>query len=213
MILNFFIILLQVNCYADWQQVDPLEFKIKSPPVAGSQQDLKDYKQLLVFQKERTQEQCDQAAQQWIPFYQALYQYSGVLSKEEVEQTKELMKGVFKVTEKVTDYYKKFYSKERPYDRFPDIEPCIKRIQGKTSYPSSHAALGVTVSCVLTEIYPQKTNELIDHGVWIGELRAISGVHHPSDVKAGQDLGQKICDHLKSQKDFNDEIKNLIQSL
>lgn len=209
MVLKIIFVLFQTLSFADWTKIDPQDFQLADPPEAGSAIDQQDYQQLLVFQNERTQEQCDQAAKQWIPSFQALYQFSGVLSKEETEKTKELMKGVFKVTEKVTDYYKKFYSKERPYDRFSDIVPCIKKVKGKTSYPSSHAALGVSASCVLAEVFPQKAQALIEHGAWIGELRVISGVHHPSDSAAGQKLGQDICDHLKSQKDFQQALKAL----
>lgn len=179
------------------------------PPAVGTRVDHQDYLQLVEYQESRTDEQCKQAARQWIPYYEALFQYSGALTKDESLQAEPLLRQVLHATEKITDYYKKLYQRERPYSRFPELEPCIKKISGKTSYPSSHAALGTVGACVLAEIFPVKKAALLEHGWDIGELRVISGVHHPSDVEAGREVGQKICDHLKKQKDFIQALKAL----
>ena len=179
------------------------------PPALGTRIDHQDYLQLIEYQETRTDEQCKQAARQWIPYFEALFQNSGALTKEESVRAEPLLRPVLHLTEKVTDHYKKLYQRERPYSRFPEIEPCIKKISGNKSYPSSHAAIGTVGACVLAEIFPVKKAALLEHGWDIGELRVIAGVHHPSDVEAGREVGQKICDHLKKQKDFKQALKAL----
>ncbi len=203
------IVFFQLWSFADWTEIQPQDFPVDAPPEVGTRIDHQDYLQLLSYQESRTEEQCKQASRQWIPFYEALFQYSGALTKEEATFAKPVLKEVMKITEKVTDHYKKFYQKERPYNRFSDIEPCIKKVSGSTSYPSSHASLGTAGACVLAKIFPKKKAALLEHGWEIGELRVISGVHHSSDVEAGRDLGERICAHLKKQKDFLQAIKNL----
>ncbi len=204
-----FISLFQVFSFADWTDIDLQDFPLDAPPKIGSRVDHQDYLQLLEYQETRTDEQCEQAERQWIPYFAALFQYSGALTKEESELTEPIVTEVFKVTKKVTDHYKKFFAKERPYDRFSDIEPCVKKVSGKTSYPSSHAALGTVGACVLAKVFPKKKAALLEHGWDIGELRVIAGLHHPSDVEAGRDIGQKLCDYLSRQQDFSEAIQDL----
>ena len=64
-------------------------------------------------------------------------------------------------------------------------------------------------ACVLAEIFPAKASEIISYGNYLGELRVIVGVHHPSDVRAGQSLAQRICDKLLSLTDFQNELERL----
>jgi acid phosphatase (class A) len=205
----FILCFLPALSFADWTQITAQDFPLEAPPAVGTRIDHQDYLKLLEYQETRTDEQCKQAKSQWIPYYEALFVFSGALTKDEAERAKPVMKEVLKVTEKITDYYKIHFERERPYDRFPEIEPCIKKLSGKTSYPSSHAALGTVGACVLAKIFPKKRAALLEHGWDIGELRVISGVHHPSDVEAGRDLGQDICDHLLKQKDFKQALKSI----
>jgi acid phosphatase (class A) len=207
--LMILILLLQVFSFADWTEIKPQDFSVEAPPAVGTRIDHQDYLQLLEYQENRTEEQCKLAKQQWIPYFEALFQFSGAVTKDEATLAKPIINQVMKLTEKVTDHYKKLYAKERPYDRFPEVQPCIKKVSGKTSYPSSHAALGTTAACVLAEIFPAKKGALLEHGWDIGELRVIAGVHHPSDVEAGREVGKEICDSLKKQKDFMQALKEL----
>ena len=47
------------------------------------------------------------------------------------------------------------------------------------------------------------------YGKYLGDIRFIVGVHHPSDVAAGQKLGQDICKRLLRNADFKEEIEAL----
>ena len=80
---------------------------------------------------------------------------------------------------------------------------------GATSYPSSHATEGAVDACVLGLIFPDRAAQLTGYGRYVGDLRVISGVHHPSDVAAGPELAAAICGRLVQESDFNAEVAKL----
>ncbi len=111
-------------------------------------------------------------------------------------------------TERVSGYHKDKFARPRPYDTDRRVRPCVEKPRGSKSYPSSHAAVAKAVSCLLAQVFPEKSTDLDTYGEFLGELRVIIGVHHPSDVKAGQMLGSEICARLQSEPDFAEELKN-----
>lgn len=202
-----FIVLVSSFSFSNWKNVPPDYFKISPPPVDGSVQDLQDHQKLLDLQQTRTTAQCDQAAEQWLPTYDRLFANSALLSASQFARAKNLIQQVLVFTNKSSSHYKNTFSRLRPYERFSDIEPCIEKLFSGDSYPSGHASMGLAGACILAEIYPAKKSELFKLGRSIGELRVLSGVHHPSDVTAGQNLGEQICEYLKNQKDFVQEME------
>jgi hypothetical protein len=48
--------------------------------------------------------------------------------------------------------------------------------------------------------FSDRKEKLLEYGEYLGELRIISGVHHPSDVNAGRSLGRAICDTLENNE-------------
>ena len=68
-------------------------------------------------------------------------------------------------------------------------------------------------ACVLSELFPSEKSAFKSYAKRTGDLRWIVGVHHPSDVKAGQTLGQQICDRLLEESDFVAELDALRSEL
>ena len=194
---------------ADWAQLDWQQFSMNPPPVAGSNEDKQDIAQILQLQKSRTQDQCELARSQEAPTFDALFANANFLNEAEAGQAKEIVKKMLSATSKVSSTFKKQFQRERPYDRDEKIKPCIRKTGGNTSYPSSHATMGVTGACVLSDLFPAKAKEIEEYGTFVGDLRVIGGVHHPSDVRAGQDLGKQICDKVRSEQSYQDEVNSL----
>ena len=80
---------------------------------------------------------------------------------------------------------------------------------GSKSYPSSHAAVAATEACILGALFPEKKDRLMEYGLYLGNLRAIVGVHHPSDILAGQKLGADICARLLGNSAFHQDMAAL----
>lgn len=194
---------------AQWNKISATEFEVGPPPEVNSNEYKADFDLLLTYQQSRTTAQCKLAEQQKWPSYKSFFGYSKLLTKSEYAKAEPLIKKVMSFTLTVSTAIKKVYNRERPYDLDDRIEPCVEKPGGSMAYPSSHAALAAAASCVLAEIFPQKAEKILEYGESLGELRIVVGVHHPSDVKAGQQLAYAICERLKSEKDFQKELETI----
>ncbi len=185
---------------ADWTQLTSDEFTMAAPPEAGSGVDVQDFEELHRLQEERTKADCDEGYGQLDHSFNNLF--GETLSEAEYSRLEPTMKKVFKITAKIGGDFKSYYDRPRPYAVDSSLKPCIPRLGTDRSYPSTHATLGIVGGCVLAKAVPKKAAKVRKAGKRVGELRVIVGVHHPTDVKAGQKLGQDICDRLLQDDDF-----------
>jgi len=170
------------------------------------------------YQNERTVADCELAKTHNIPFFRSLYLYKKnprirEFTKNEIDLLSPMMKEVLEFAEKVTNKPKKLYARKRPNAIDPTLSPCIPTPSGETSYPSFHSAAGSVSSCLLAELFPENGVEFINYGIKIGLLRNIGGVHFPSDVKAGYQIGQAICQSLLKDSNFMKKFDDLKSKL
>lgn len=144
-----------------------------------------------------------------VPDFKSLYTPSGILTSSEIATVQPFLDAVSKKVSGVAGVFKKEYSRPRPYNENDKIQPCADKPGGSTAYPSGHATEGAVDACVLGQIFPDRAQKLTDWGQYVGELRVIAGVHHPTDVAAGQALAASICSWLLEQGDFNAEVSKL----
>ncbi|MCG2841934.1 phosphatase PAP2 family protein [Sandaracinobacter sp. RS1-74] len=84
---------------------------------------------------------------------------------------------------------KTHYNRVRPFalKNVPSCTPGDEAaLRNDGSYPSGHTAIGWIIALVLTDLAPQKTNELLQRGYDFGQSRVICRVHWKSDVEAGR---------------------------
>ncbi len=172
-------------------------YDIPPPPAKGSAAEREDFRILHEYQDNRTDEECAAADLQTIPSLGALFGPStGVLTANEVKSVSIegtlLIKKVFSISDPFKDKYKR----PRPYNADTTIHPCIRRPGGNKAYPSAHSAVGIALASFLAQKFPSKRTEILEQGKQIGINRLIGGVHHPSDVAAGQSLGKQIAKDL-----------------
>ncbi|MBI2789826.1 MAG: phosphatase PAP2 family protein [Elusimicrobia bacterium] len=206
-------LLLAAPALAGWSDIPSTDFALAAPPAPGSPEYARDFEELLKLQAARTPEQCSAAAAQAIPDFRSLFGASGILSKAEAEAVAPFVDRASKFLSKVSGYHKKKFSRPRPFNADPRVQPCVEKPSGSTSYPSTHAAAGVLDACVLGRLFPERAGILGSHGRDAGQLRLVSGVHHPSDVAAGQDLGARVCARLLKEDDFLAELASVKSSL
>ncbi len=189
---------------ADWTQLTSEDFTMAPPPEAGSAADVEDYEELHRLQEERTQAQCHEGKAQLNHSFGTLF--GDELSEDDYARLEDLMNRVFKLTSDIGSDFKNEFDRPRPYAADKSIKPCIPRLGVGRSYPSTHAALGTVGSCVLAKALPKQAAALRKHGKRVGDLRIIVGVHHPTDVKAGQKLGNDLCKRLMQDDEFVAEL-------
>lgn len=131
-----------------------------------------------------------------------------VLSRSTTPQLAHLLAGLLNCN--ATGDAKKYYKRVRPFMLFnepsltPDDEPYLRQ---DGSYPSGHSAYGWAVALILTEINPERQNELLKYGYEFGQSRVICGVHFQSDVDAGRVMGAAMVARLHADPDFMDRLE------
>ena len=55
---------------------------------------------------------------------------------------------------------------------------------------------------LLSEMFPEHKEELIKLGKQYGDDRVIAGMHYPSDIAAGQKLGEAIAKKMVGNYEF-----------
>lgn len=192
---------------ADWSDIRSAEFEMADYPKDASPEWRKDFEILFREQKNRTKAQCALSAKQRHPTYEAFYGHTELIDPDQYENTKELGERIAKFTERVATYFKGKFDRPRPYNEVNGLKPCVPLVAGQKAYPSSHAAVAIATSCMLIDVFPDKKDDLEAYALEIGNLRYIVGLHHPSDVEAGQKLGNDICAALRADPDYRRETK------
>lgn len=106
-----------------------------------------------------------------------------------------------------------YYYSIRPYVRFnqttlmPAYESQYRDI---SSYPSSQAMMGWLFAMMLTEVCPNKQNEVLARGYTYGSSSVISGYHWDSDSYAGCLLASALVSRLHSHTGFNAMVSSAI---
>jgi acid phosphatase (class A) len=77
------------------------------------------------------------------------------------------------------------------------------------SYPSGHATRGTLLARILAELAPERREALLRVGHQIGYDRVVGGVHYPSDVLAGDRLGDAVADALLADPDFRRQLEDV----
>jgi len=100
---------------------------------------------------------------------------------------------------------KNFYKRERPfqYNHEPLAAPAARDfLSHDPSYPSGHTALGWGFALILTELAPDRANELLARGRAFGESRIVCNHHWFSDVVWGRFMGAATVARLHADPTF-----------
>jgi acid phosphatase (class A) len=98
------------------------------------------------------------------------------------------------------------WARPRPFVADARVTPAVEREQG-FSYPSGHATRGMLAARVLAVLAPERRAELLEVGLQVGFDRVVGGAHYPSDVLAGQRLGDLLADALLADPELAAEVE------
>lgn len=74
------------------------------------------------------------------------------------------------------------------------------------SYPSGHSAIGWAWALVLTELFPDHEDAILQRGRAFSQSRAICGAHWQSDIEAGRLIGAATVARLHADPVFNAQL-------
>lgn len=128
------------------------------------------------------------------------------ISSDQTPQLYRLLAGMREdAGELATRDAKEHYNRQRPFAFFGE-NTCNPEQQqdlaGNGSYPSGHTSIGWATALVLTEINPERADEILKRGYEIGDSRVICGYHYQSDVDAGRITGASIVARLHADTQF-----------
>jgi membrane-associated phospholipid phosphatase len=106
--------------------------------------------------------------------------------------TKALLKQAKEDMKPVVAALKASFARPRPHVTDPALVPVLPD-DGSFSFPSRHATEGVLFAAILVQLDPYDQVALAEEGKLIGDDRTMAGMHWPSDVEAGQRLGQAFA--------------------
>jgi hypothetical protein len=179
---------------------------LTGPPATGSDVEKEEIAKLLEWQHKRTPSDVDRcnAEVKADPFI-----FSDVLGDKFAEislpVTARLLNDAASDVKVFTKLAKGKWDRKRPPAVDDRIKPCVP-LEENASYPSAHAARGIVWAAILGEIFPDKKDRLLERGKQMGQDRVIAGIHFPSDVEAGQTLGQAIADKMLKNPAFQTEL-------
>jgi hypothetical protein len=175
---------------------------LTGPPASGSDEEKQEIAKLLEWQNKRTTAdvlRC-KAEEKADPFI-----FADVLGDKFAEKslplTAALLNDSAEDVKGFTKLAKAKWARKRPPYVDDRIKPCVT-IEENGSYPSAHAARGIVWATILGQIFTDKKDRLLARGKQIGDDRFIAGIHFPSDVEAGQKLGQAIVEKMLKDPAF-----------
>jgi len=95
----------------------------------------------------------------------------------------------------VSNLGKEIWNRPRP----PVVDPRVKpaaAFSTSGSYPSGHATQAFVQAGLLAAVFPEQREALREHARLIAWSRVIGGVHYPSDIVAGQILGDRLAEEF-----------------
>lgn len=100
---------------------------------------------------------------------------------------------------------KDHYKRERPFmvNGSPTCTPEEEaHLREDGSYPSGHTAIGWAWALILTELFPEQADVILERGEQFGISRNVCNVHWHSDVVAGRMMGAAAVARLHANTDF-----------
>ena len=179
---------------------------IPPAPAPGSPTDQADVAEVLKLQASRTPDEIAEAM--FDKTFRLEIVAGHVLSPNFTQQnfpvTFKLLLHVREDESLLNSTLKNNYKRPRPFVTHPEVHPLFTAEE--FSYPSGHASGSRILADILGELFPAKKAALLARADAVGHGRVIAGVHYPSDIQAGQRLGQALSDALLANPAFQTDL-------
>lgn len=187
----------------------PVAKSVAPFPAPDSIEQRVDELNLLTLQEMRTKADCERAAGEVKVSLDHFYGGpKGALTPAQVEALAPFFEQIRNDSDYFIQRLKVERARKRPFQYIKDLEPCVTR-EMSPAYPSGHATLARLYALILSDMFPAKTKELLKRSDVIAEDRVLSGMHHRSDIIAGQALGERLYKEFSKSPEFRRELNSL----
>lgn len=206
--------------YLDDSQLRIDEAVLVAPPAPGTAEDIADRTATFRAYTTRNKTQADLANDEAEHFN--VFSFASVLGPEfnaqHLPRTAAVFDEIKKETNKAKNEAKNTWKRQRPcpvnacqWDPEADDKDWQHRDYG---YPSGHATRAMVFAIVLSKVFPQRADALMNYARQVGWRRVVRGVHSPQDVYAARILAQALArDFLASpalQNDLRDVAHEVV---
>jgi acid phosphatase (class A) len=104
-----------------------------------------------------------------------------------------------------TQEAKERYNRPRPFEvnRQPICTPeSARSLRSDGSYPSGHSAVGWAWGVLLSQLAPERKDQILERAHEFGQSRVICNVHWQSDVEAGRAVAEAVVQQLHTNLEF-----------
>lgn len=132
-----------------------------------------------------------------------------VISEKALPETYRLLAMTIKDVRNGVSGMKSKYMRKRPFVQFHETPADPKEgeeLRNTGSYPSGHSTRGWGVALVLTELFPDSANAILQRGYEYGESRVIGGYHYQSDVEAARLAASGVVARLHADEGFQKQM-------
>jgi acid phosphatase (class A) len=183
-----------------WQRV------IVAPPPADSPEGKSDLAEVLQLQKSRTPADITRIKSEENLQPEIFSQVLGPrFTRQNAQHTFALLDKISEDVGSIAEEAKSIWNRPRPSQADKRVIPCIA-LPGNPSYPSGHTTLAYAWAAVLAEIFPDRAKALMSRAELVGQDRIKAGVHHPSDVAAGHQLGLTVAQLMHANPNFRNDL-------
>lgn len=200
--------------YMEFKELPNSVVLLPAPPAEGSTADLLDEEISRTYLEQEDTTQWKQAQIDAVLFFpEALQSFSAAaafaISEENTPNLCILLQRSLGDVVLSTYAAKKHYMRARPFmiNKEPTCTPELEDHLKDGSYPSGHAAIGWAWALILAEIFPERTNHILERGRAYGQSRVVCNVHWQSDVDAGRFLGAATIARLHADPTFQADLK------
>ena len=168
---------------------DADKISLDPPPVFGSEEheteieNLKSLKKLL--DEEAVLERIEKQDKD------LLFPFNKYLRDNNLEIDREEFMKIMRDVNTLIFKFKYFFNRPRPH-QFSDLDEIDNKGGKSPSYPSGHSTTGAVIAEVLSEQFPEHSENFRVMGTELGYNRIIAGLHHMSDHLAGLQLASQI---------------------
>ena len=137
------------------------------------------------------------------------------LKKEQLPELTDLVNRIITDACTATRKAKRHYNRTRPFLYFNEgtLIPEEEATHHTPSYPSSHSSTGWSVALVLTELNPDRAEQILKAGYEYGQSRVIAGYHYQSDVDAARLAASACVARLHADEAFQKQLKKAKKEL
>jgi hypothetical protein len=191
--------------FIDLSAVDAVAL-LPPAPSAASEEGIADVDSVLKAQATRTKEEIARCKLESKLSPAAFQSVLGAdFTAEKCPRIFALLEDAAEDSKLFTTKAKEDFGRLRPKAADSRVEP-VNKGDDDPSYPSGHSTRAMLSARILCEIAPDKKHELLDRAEQIGWDRVLIGAHYPTDVFAGEVLGQALAQAMNKNADFQTRL-------